>query len=138
MVMEGLPESKKFKDGEPVAETNPSQNDQEVIALVKSIMGQRLKKAGYIVVEGPNPSAEIGLKIFVDYFPERWPLLDRTLSIRVHVHNAAGTLIFKTYTYRLTAGIVDALTGPDRDGFVEAAARESAIKTIQELKNNKK
>lgn len=138
MVAEGLPENKKFVNGEPVQEANPSQNDQEVITLVKQTIIRQLRGEGYIVVEGQNATADLGLKFFVDYFPERWPLLDRTLSIRAHVYDAKGKLIFKTYSYKLTAGLIGALVGPDRDAFVSAAATDSAIKTIAEIQKGLK
>ena len=125
------------EDTPPAA--NPSQNDQEVTALAKANIISQLTNFGYRIVEGDNVPSDIAMKYFVNYQPERWPLVGRWVSIVGHISAPDGKSLLTVKTIRANqVGLIGAAVGPSRDDMVAAAAREAVVKTVTEIRKGTK
>jgi hypothetical protein len=119
---------------EALDEVDPSQNDQEVLALVKSNVISQLTNLGYSVVESDSAKADIKMSFAVSYMPERVILVHRMIGVRGFVYNKDGDLLFKLLTLKTsTAGVFGSML-QSRDELVSECTREAVVKIVDEMR----
>lgn len=132
-------ESTKDPNSEPNKDSNPSQNDQEVLALAKANVVSQLNNFGYSVTEDAAKKSDLAVRFYVSYQPERWPLIDRSVSISGKIYELSGPPVLKISTIRMNSvGLIGALVGPSRDDMVAEASREVVVKIVDELRKGTK
>lgn len=122
-------------DGEPQEDTAPSQNDQDVMRVVKATILNQFANYGYSIVEQDNGRADVAVKYYVKYQPERWPLVDRSIWVGGRAYNNEGDPLFNVEKQAVNStGLIGAIIGPDQDEFVAAPTREAVIALVKELR----
>lgn len=115
----------------------PSENDQEVLALVKSAVTSQFENFGMHVVDGGDRKSDLMVRAYVSYVPESW-LIGRSVGVAIHVDDAAAKPILRVTAMRAnTVGLVGVLL-MSRDGMVTDASREAVKKAVDEIRKGTK
>jgi len=127
------------KNGDPKPDANPSENDREVTVVVRRNIVSQLTNYGFKIVENPQEKADVGLRFYIGYMPERWPLVGRLASVVGIIDDTDGTTLFKTSAMKQNStGLIGAMVGPSRDEMVSEVARETVIKIVTEMRKGTK
>jgi hypothetical protein len=126
-------------NGDPKMDLTPSQNDQEVLAVAKRAIMNQLGNYGYKIVEGPQHSADVEVRFFVNYMPERWPLVDRSVSVLAILDDQDGKTMFKANAFNgNSAGLIGAAIGSSRDEMVASTAQQAVVTLVTEMQKGTK
>ena len=119
---------------DPAEDADPSQNDREVVALAKANILSQLTNFGYTTVESETAPADITMSFFVNYQPERWPLVNRSVFVAGRAYDRQGASLFTMATRDQSAGLIGAVAGASRDEMVAAATRKTVVKLVDEMR----
>lgn len=123
---------------DPSQDISPSQNDQEVTSVTRANILNQLTNYGYKVVEDSS-QADLTMRFFINYQPERWPLVGRSVVVLGRVYNNGNDLIYSVRTHQENSiGLIGAVVGASRDEMVSDTAREAVVKLVDEMRKGTK
>jgi hypothetical protein len=127
------------KNGNPKIDLTASPNDKEAAAVARKAVLNQINSYGYRVIEDPKAPADVTLGFFLYYIPERWPLIDRVVSVSGIIYDEDRNVMFKTgASDQNTTGLIGAIVGPSRDEMVASVARAVTVTVVKELQKGTK
>jgi hypothetical protein len=119
---------------DPLEETDPSTNDQEVLAVAKTNIVSQLTNLGYSIVDGDKADADIRMSFAVSYIPERVLFVHRAVGVLGLVYAPDGHLLFRLGAGKASAGGAFGSMVQSRDELVSACAREAVVNVVTEMR----
>lgn len=122
-------------DPETHIDDSPTDTDREVLDFVEKATIDEFALYGVRIVEDDTSTPDLKIRIYVDYFPGRWPLTDRHVLLLVRVFNVGGDVIFERFLSgtNTVGGVIGAL-GDSREDMVTRTARRLVQATMADLR----
>lgn len=117
---------------------HPSQNDSEVLTVVKAAVVSQFENFGMHIVEDGTRSPDVLVRLYVSYQPELGLFIHRSVVVGIRVLDTDGApLLRKGAAKVMSGGLIGSLLVA-RDDFVAEVGRNAVIGTVKELEKGTK
>ena len=116
---------------------SPSENDREMLAAARVNLIKAFAAAGIAVVEDDSRPTTVGMRVYIAYQPERWPLVLRSVSVFVRVFDADDQFLFRDARGKGSFTVVQSMV-QTRDDFVADVIDSVTEDAVAELRKGTK